>query len=437
MQQNQSTRATDHITLVKSFAGNPAGAISDKRPHFIDQMLLGGILESLGNPPLRVILWDGREIGSTVKWETATPPIRLLIRDRAALLRLIADPEINFGEMFVSGRIEVQGDLAEFLEMIYRALPRSRPPGLREKILTMLIGKQGNSRRSAARNIYHHYDIGNDFYKLWLDQQMVYTCAYFADPDASLEAAQEAKLDYVCRKLRLQSGESVVEAGCGWGALAIHMAKNYDVTVKAYNLSREQIAYARERAKKEGLQDKIEFIEGDYREIEGKFDVFVSLGMLEHVGINDYRTLGSVMAACLTQSGRGLIHTIGRDVPCGMNPWIERYIFPGACPPSLSQMMGIFEPQGFSILDIENLRLHYAKTIEHWWQRFEKSADQVSATFDPAFVRAWRLYLAGSLAAFRSGDMQLFQVVFSRTGCNSIAWSRHDLYTAGGNDGVV
>ena len=151
-----------HITLVKSLAGNPAGAISDKRPHFIDQMLLGGILESLGNPPLRVILWDGREIGSTVKWETATPPIRLLIRDRAALLRLIADPEINFGEMFVSGRIEVQGDLAEFLEMIYRALPRSRPPGLREKILTMLIGKQGNSRRSAARNIYHHYDIGND-----------------------------------------------------------------------------------------------------------------------------------------------------------------------------------------------------------------------------------------------------------------------------------
>ncbi|HSG21371.1 MAG TPA: cyclopropane-fatty-acyl-phospholipid synthase family protein [Azonexus sp.] len=437
MQQNQNAvaRVADQPSSEKPFGGSPGAAKTGNQTHVVDQLLLGGMLESLGNPPLKIVLWDGREVAGAGKEPITARPMRLLIRDRSALMRLIADPEINFGEMFVAGRIEVQGDLAEFLEMIYRALPRCKPPGFRERILATLIGKQRNTPKKAARNIYHHYDIGNDFYKLWLDEQMVYTCAYFPDPTLSLESAQVAKMDYVCRKLHLEPGESVVEAGCGWGALALHMARNYGVSVKAYNLSREQIAYARARAKIEGLQAKVEFIEGDYREINNKFDAFVSVGMLEHVGISDYSGLGTIMARCLSQSGRGLIHTIGRDFPHGLNAWIERYIFPGACPPSLSQMMTMFEPHGFSILDVENLRLHYAKTIEHWSQRFEKTADQVTAQFDPAFVRAWRLYLAGSLAAFRSGDMQLFQVVFSRAGCNCIPWSRHDLYAPGVTNG--
>lgn len=428
MQQSQNIVATQQALAGRRFSGNYLAAKStgeQKKTYAFDQILIRGVLEALGNPPLRVKLWDGQEISSS----TAPIQMSLLIRDRDALLRLIADPEFYFGEMYVTGRIEVLFDLPLFLETIYRALPRRRPPGLLKKLFGTVNGGARNTPSKAARNIYHHYDIGNDFYKLWLDEQMVYTCAYFSDPALSLEAAQSAKLEYICRKLHLRPGESVVEAGCGWGALALYMAKNYGVSVKAYNLSREQLAYAQVRAEQQGLQEKVEFIEGDYREIVGEFDVFVSVGMLEHVGIKDYSELGKLMDRCLSPSGRGLIHSIGRDSARDMNAWIERYIFPGACPPSLSQMMTLFEPHGFSILDIENLRLHYAATIEHWLQRFEKAADQVTATFDPAFVRAWRLYLAGSLAAFRSGDMQLFQVVFSRTGCNQIPWSRDEIYT--------
>ena len=195
------------------------------------------------------------------------------------------------------------------------------------------------------------------------------------------------------------------------------------------NISNEQLAYARGRAQAEGLADSVQFIEDDYRNVRGEFDAFVSVGMLEHVGVDQYHALAAVIDRSLKDAGRGLIHTIGRDRPSPMTPWIERNIFPGARPPSLSQMMQIFEPSGFSVLDVENLRLHYAKTLEHWLGRYEANIALVAQMFDAAFVRAWRLYLAGSLAAFRSGDMQLFQVSFNRSGRNGVPWTRHYLYT--------
>jgi len=346
------------------------------------------------------------------------------------LLKLIANPELGFGEMYTAERIEVQGNLVDCLEAIYRALPRTDHGQIGKKLLAPFNGSLRNTLPRARRNIHHHYDIGNEFYKLWLDRDMVYTCAYFSNPTMGLEEAQAAKLDYVCRKLRLAPGETVLETGCGWGALALHMAKHYGATVKAYNISKEQIAYARERARAEGLDGRVQFIEDDYRNVDGEFDAFVSVGMLEHVGTDQYQALGTVIDRCLKDAGRGLIHSIGRDYPGPMTPWIERNIFPGACPPSLSQMMQIFEPFGFSVLDVENLRLHYAKTLEHWLERYEASIERVAQMFDPAFVRAWRLYLAGSLAAFRSGDMQLFQVSFNRSGQNRIPWTRQYLYTS-------
>ena len=236
--------------------------------------------------------------------------------------------------------------------------------------------------------------------------------------------------DSQCLEALLDPGQSVVEAGCGWGGLARHMARHYGVTVKAYNISHEQILYARERAAAEGLSDKVEYIEDDYRTIRGQYDAFVSVGMLEHVGVSHYRTLGEVIARALKPSGRGLIHTIGRNKAEPMNAWIERRIFPGAYPPTLREMMDIFEPQEFSILDVENLRLHYARTLRHWLERFNASADQVSAMFDEAFVRAWRLYLSGSIAAFTSGSLQLFQVVFAHRTDNDVPWTRAHLYGA-------
>ncbi len=387
--------------------------------------MLDRLFTNIGKPNIRIRLWDGMEVGDME--DPAAPTVT--IHNRQALFKVLLYPELFFGEMYSEGAIDVDGDFVALLETIYRALIRAPAPNTaRKQVMHWLSRPRRNTLAGSRRNIHQHYDIGNDFYRLWLDPQMVYTCAYFPSQAATLEEAQHAKMDHVCRKLRLQPGESVVEAGCGWGALALHMAKHYGVSVKAYNISREQIRFARERAKEEGLSDRIQFIEDDYRNIAGKFDAFVSVGMLEHVGVDHYHDLGAAIDRCLHDDGRGLIHSIGRNHPAPMNTWIERHIFPGARPPALREMMHIFEPWEFSVLDVENLRLHYAKTLEHWLERYERHVPQVRDMFDARFVRAWRLYLAGSIAAFTTGALQLFQVVFARPRNNDIPWTRAHLY---------
>jgi cyclopropane-fatty-acyl-phospholipid synthase len=276
--------------------------------------------------------------------------------------------------------------------------------------------------------IHHHYDIGNDFYRLWLDDRMQYSCAYYSKPDFTLEEAQVAKLDHVCRKLQLRFGDRVVEAGCGWGGLAIHMAEKYGASVRAFNVSGEQVEYAREQSKSKGLGGRVEFVEDDYRNMTGTYDAFVSVGMLEHVGLENYATLGQVIDKVLTPAGRGLIHSIGRNRPAPLDSWTDKRIFPGAYPPSLREMLGVLEPVGFSVLDVENLRLHYARTLEHWLERFEQSADTITEMFDERFVRMWRMYLAASLATFNVGGLQLFQILFAREANNDISWTRSHLY---------
>jgi cyclopropane-fatty-acyl-phospholipid synthase len=280
----------------------------------------------------------------------------------------------------------------------------------------------------SRENIHHHYDIGNDFYRLWLDRELVYTCAYYASPDMTLEEAQQAKMELVCRKLQLRRGDRVVEAGCGWGSLALYMARHYGVHVSAFNISQEQIEYARARAEREGLADHVEFIDDDFRSIGTGYDVFVSVGMLEHVGRIHYRELGEIIDRAIhPEHGRGLLHFIGRNQPEPLNAWIKRRIFPGAYPPALREAIGdVLEPWNFTVVDVENLRLHYARTLEHWLERFDASADPVRAMFDESFVRAWRLYLAGSQATFQAGCLQLFQIIFGRDVSNDVPWTRRD-----------
>jgi len=276
--------------------------------------------------------------------------------------------------------------------------------------------------------VHHHYDLGNDFYALWLDSNMVYTCAYYDTPAATLDEAQVAKLDHVCRKLRLEPGQKVIEAGCGWGALALHMAEHYGVDVIAYNNSREQVAWARDRAAARGLDDRVTFVEDDYRGIDERCDVFVSIGMLEHVGLADFRPLGALIKRVLKPDGIGLIHSIGRSFPHPPDPWIVKHIFPGGHMPSLGEMMSVFEPHKFSILDVENLRPHYARTCAAWLQNFEAVADQVADMYDEEFVRKWRLYLAGSSAGFKFGTLQLYQILFAPQSNRNVPWTRHYLY---------
>jgi cyclopropane-fatty-acyl-phospholipid synthase len=381
------------------------------------------ITSKLGDSPVRVVLWNEPDI--TPRDRSAV----LRIRDRQALWQLVVNPDLHFGDLYSAGRLEVRGDLLLLIEEAYRYTTEN----------TTLGAWLAKGRRFAApdlseskRNIHHHYDIGNDFYKLWLDRDALqYTCAYYADPSMTIEQAQEAKMHHVCRKLRLKPGERVVEAGSGWGGFALFMAKNYGVHVRTFNISHEQVKFAREWAQHENLQDAVEFVEDDYRNLTGTYDAFVSIGMLEHVGPGNYRELGALMSRAIAPDGRGLVHTIGRDRPASLNAWIDKRIFPGAYPPTLREMADLFEGNDLSVLDVENIRLHYAKTLEAWLERYEENIDAVRSMFDEPFVRAWRLYLAGSIAAFVIGKLQLFQVLFARSGANRIPWTRAHVYVDG------
>jgi cyclopropane-fatty-acyl-phospholipid synthase len=389
----------------------------------LERAVVRRVLEARGGLPFELELWSGERFGAPPEHAVA----RVVVGDRASLFALALRPQNAFGDAYAQGRLRVEGDLVRLLELAFRAKPNATG-------VEWWLGRLGarlvraNSRRGSRRNIHRHYDLGNDFYRLWLDERLVYTCAYFPTPEVSLEEAQVAKLEHVCRKLRLRPGESVLEVGCGWGALAIHMATRHGVRVRAFNISGEQVAWARERAKELGLVGRVEFVEDDYRSATGRYDAFVSVGMLEHVGPSHYRDLGRVIHRCLAGDGRGFLHSIGRARAMPFHPWIERNIFPGAYAPTLREMAALLEPFDLAILDVENLRLHYARTLEHWLARFERHAGEVERRFGAEFVRMWRLYLAGSVASFRSGSLQLFQVLFARPSTNEISWTRAHLY---------
>jgi cyclopropane-fatty-acyl-phospholipid synthase len=390
-----------------------SGSFQKSSSTLFDRWALARIRQGVASARVEFALWDGFALPP----RDGRPVATIIIKNRIALVRWLWDPELHFGESYMAGTVDIRGDLVALLEEVYRAVGYGR---------RRYEWRRANDRSRARANVHHHYDIGNEFYRLWLDREMLYTCAVFPAPDVSLEDAQVAKMNRICQKLQLKPGDRIVEAGCGWGSLAIFMARQYGASVRAFNISREQIAFAKERAKREGLLDRVEFVADDYRNIQGTCDVFVSVGMLEHVGVDDYRSLGEVISRSLHPQGRGLLHFIGRNRPAPLNPWIRKRIFPGAYAPSLGEVFErAFEPYGLSVLDVENLRLHYAKTLAHWLARFEEAADAVEEMFDARFVRAWRLYLAGSEASFSTGFLQLFQVVFAREQSNAVPWLRH------------
>ena len=391
-----------------------------------DRWLGAHVQRTIQGAGVRLELWDG----SSTYGGDGTPVGDLVVADRRALIGLVLRPDLYFGDGYMTGRIAVRGRFGEVIEALSRSAAAA--PSWRERLASALT--LPNSPGSSRRNVHHHYDLGNDFYRLWLDRELIYTCAYFEHPDVPLDDAQTAKLDLVCRKLRLQPGEVVVEAGCGWGALAIHMARRYGVQVKAFNVSREQLEYARERARREGLSGQVEFIDDDYRNVSGRFDVFVSVGMLEHVGLAHYRSLADVLRRTVRRDGgRGLLHFIGRDVPRPLNAWIRRRIFPGGYPPTLAEVTtSVLAPAEMSVIDVENLRLHYARTLAHWRDRFVRAEEQIRTWYGDEFCRAWDLYLAGSEAAFVTGWMQLFQIVFTPRESAPPAWTRAEVYGARG-----
>ncbi len=434
-------RDTSHPLGVPDLSAAERGFRSGSRAFLSSRAFLTGVAERMfqalirraGSPPVEFVLGKDR-----ILHRPRRSVGRVTILDTSTLWRILRHPELAFGDAYSAGRLMITGSLVDVLFHLYSCMERAGPRGAKRSWLGMQPRPRANSLDGSQHNIHHHYNLGNDFYRLWLDDQMVYTCAYYRSDDYTLEQAQVAKMDHVCRKLRLEPGMRVVEAGCGWGSLALYMAREYGVTVQAFNISTAQIAYARERLTREGLEDRVQFVCDDYRNIpalvRSPVDAFVSVGMLEHVGVDNYGSLGEVIARVLKPEGLALLHSVGRAQPQAPNAWLEQRIFPGSYPPSLREIMGILEPHRFSVLDIENLRLHYARTLLEWLQRFDSRIGEIRERYDESFVRAWRLYLAGCAAAFRASSIQLYQVLFSHPDNNSISLTREHQYntTTGG-----
>ena len=346
------------------------------------------------------------------------PQVALRFTTRAAERGVILDPELKLGESYMDGTLIVErGTIADALAVLQS--PAAEPPlwSRPQQLLRYLYRRlaQLNWRRRARRNVAHHYDLDDRLYSLFLDAERQYSCAYFETPDQSLDDAQLAKRRHLAAKLLTQSGQRVLDVGCGWGGLALYLAENCGARVTGITLSEHQLAAARARAAEKGLAASADFRLQDYREAAGPFDRIVSVGMFEHVGVGFYDEFFRKCRAALADDGVMLLHAIGRSEGPGVtNPWIGKYIFPGGYIPALSEVLPAVERAGLLVTDIEILRLHYAETLKAWRQRFLAHRDEVERIYDRRFVRMWEFYLAASEMAFREQGLMVFQMQLTK-----------------------
>ena len=348
-------------------------------------------------------------------------PVVARVIDDAALWAMLLDPDLRTGELFTDGRLVIEtGDVLDFLSLILRHGDEVRPgPVTRalDRLRTMTqLWRQRNDPGRAQRNVAHHYDLGDALYALFLDPDWQYSCAYFEHPGQSLAEAQLAKKRHIAAKLRIGPQDRVLEIGCGWGGLALYLARTAGAArVLGVTLSAEQVTRARQRAETLGLSDRVGFQLIDYRAAQGRFQKIVSVGMFEHVGLGNYETFFETCRERLTPDGLMLLHTIGcSDEPSVTNPWITRYIFPGGHLPSLSDLVRSAERSGLIITDVEVLRVHYAETLKAWRAAFNARRVEAAAMFDERFCRMWEYYLAMSEAAFRYEKVVVFQLQLAR-----------------------
>ena len=367
--------------------------------------------------PFRVVFPDG----TTLERGGGRPVFVLHFRTERSMFDTLRRGSLGSGESYMAEEVNITGDFQQAVRLGFLLHDHHVEPSLFTK-LQVAAGylMRRNTLQGSRRNIASHYDLGNDFYSLWLDREaMQYTCAYFHNERDSIERAQAQKLHLICRKLRLNPGQSVVEAGCGWGGFALFAARNYGVKVLSFNISQEQVAFARERARRAGIPDsRVEYVLDDYRNIPQRriqFDRFVSIGMLEHVGLENYGGLYDVVRRVVRPNGMALVHSISRVAPRRMDPWMEKYIFPGAYIPSLSEIVTPLERvrDPLHVVDVENLRYHYALTLDRWVERLEEQADPIRRQYGEAFFRMFRLYLHSSAAGFRYGGVLLYQLLLS------------------------
>lgn len=344
--------------------------------------------------------------------------VAIHISDCRTATRLALDPEFQLGKTYMDGTLIIErGNLAAFMALIGHNIARRPKPGLVETTLDTLgrALSAANSLARARRNVEHHYDLSTDFYRLFLDADLQYSCAYFEHGGMTLDAAQAAKKAHIAAKLDLRPGQHILDIGSGWGGLALSLARAADVRVTGITLSGEQLRVARDRAEREGLDGRVHFELADYRTLEGRFDRVVSVGMFEHVGQAHYRDYFQAIDRLLRPGGIALVHSIGRKDPDHTSDrWTRRYIFPGGYIPSVSEATAALEPTGLWLTDMEILRLHYAYTLQHWRERVEARRPAIEAMFDARFYRMWTYYLASFEMAFRFNGLMVMQMQIAR-----------------------
>ena len=359
------------------------------------------------------------------KPEEGFPDIAISFADAKAPRDIIIDPRLGAAETFMDGRLRMErGDVMQLVQLIRANQAWDKGGTLRRPLLFRRV-KEGlsfavnsfNRAASSKRNVAHHYDIGNDLYRLMLDSEhMQYSCAYWPREGMTLEEAQEAKLAHIAAKLALKPGQRVLDIGCGWGGMAIYLARHAKVEVLGVTLSEEQLALARERADAAGVADRVSFALKDYRELGDRFDRIVSVGMFEHVGRPQFETFFRTCANLLADDGVMLLHTIGRmGKPGHTDAFTDKYIFPGGYIPALSETIAASEKVRMIPTDIETLRLHYAKTLREWYARCMANRDAIVAMYDERFFRMWTFYLSGATAAFENGSMCNYQIQYARS----------------------
>ena len=345
------------------------------------------------------------------------PPVNVHIKTKRAERAIALDPMLAFPEAFMNEEVDfLEGDVLKFMQTVYYNMELGGVGAVMTGALETFRAafrrlQQLNTASRAKRNVERHYDLSGDIYRLFLDADMQYSCAYFARPDMTLEEAQLAKKQHLAAKLRLETGQNVLDIGSGWGGLGLYLAENFDADVLGVTLSTEQHGVAVDRAHEAGLQDHVHFEIRDYRDLNERFDRIISVGMFEHVGVNHYRAFFDKCAKLLKPDGVMVLHTIGRTTPpTGTSAFIRKYIFPGGYIPSLSEMMPHIEKAGLVVNDIEILRFHYAETLKAWRERFLANRERAKAIYDERFCRMWEFYLAGSEASFRWQDLVNFQL---------------------------
>lgn len=369
-----------------------------------------------GGQPLDLVLPDGSRLNFGQE-----PRVVLAIRD-PNLLPALTHPTLgSLGEAFVDGRIDIDGDIMSVIASAERLVAAGGAPAA-----ARIPASSGcHTPKQDLDDIRHHYDVSNDFYRLWLDDRMVYSCAYFQTGEEMIDAAQEAKLDHICRKLRLQPGERFLDIGCGWGGLVMYAAQRYGVQAVGITLSDNQFALAQERVKAAGLERQVQVLLLDYRDApkqfgEGVFDKISSIGMFEHVGQKNFPLYFGVVRRLLRDRGLFMNHGITspdadeRTVGSGVSEFMDKYVFPNTELPHLHTVIREMARQNFEVYDVESLRPHYARTLAHWSRRLEKQLVAARNIVGERTLRIWRTYLAGSSLAFSQGWLNVYQVLASR-----------------------